>query len=467
MRSWLTVLLVCLGLAVNSQIDVTLTPEQLQQDFEQFQKKVVKLNAGLTHFVDIDSLQRHWQTLELQLNKEMAVRDFNKILNQAIQPVGERHMSIGIHKKSQYALDFKSGKRKYFPLVIYYAPEEEKTYVVRNLSSDSLVHHKATLQSINGRSHLEIRDSIFKYLNSDAQVKTWKPYEYNGSFAKLYHHFVDTSSTYNISYIDSLGLEKRSTIKGITTKKYVDSLNKLNKEIYNLEKQLPAIYTKFYDSLSTGYLRIKTFNKQKIKKGESKFKPDIEDFFTTVREENIEHVVIDLRNNTGGRIRYLLDLLSYMQTNSGKLEAIDRTYYPLLSRNRKTNQGKTHKKSEPAFNGQVYVINNGGSYSASVTFTSLAKELADIITFGEESGGRYDGTTAGSFKIVKLKNSKLTVRIPMILMTYRVAEQQAGRGVLPDYDVKRHVDDYFSIESDQVLQYVLDFIDSEQETTKR
>jgi len=238
-------------------------------------------------------------------------------------------------------------------------------------------------------------------------------------------------------------------------------LRKLNLKIYDLEKSLPAIYSREYDSLQTSYLRIKTFNKEKIKKEDQKFKKEITQFFDNVFAKGHENIIIDLRNNTGGRITYLLQLLAHIQQNKDKQEMLRRTYYPTFSRNKKTKDSKTFKAEDPRFTGQVYVINNGGSYSASITFTSFAKELANVITVGDVSGGRYNGTTAGSFKVLKLKNSALTVRIPLTIMEYLVAKQKDG-GVIPDYQVLPALEDYYSLQSDAQLTYILDLIASRQ-----
>ncbi len=455
----LFVLFFAFFLPVSAFSQSKIQPHLLREDFEKFREKTIKHNPGLYKFISQSELHRMWDSIELTITQPLSDREFSHKIIEAIIPVQERHLSSVFHKKSKYYKNLKAGDYLLFPFAIKFTPDDDKAVILRNVSNDSTIQHKSKLISINGRKAEQIKHQLLDKAIADNEVENWKYFELNGRFPLWYNQFIDTSKHFKMVYETKDGQRKTSTVKGLKRGKLSDTLTKLNKKIYNIEKSFPAIYDRYYDTIDAAYLRIKTFNRKKIRKGDSRYNRDVRAFFEKAGYEDYRNVIIDLRGNSGGSITYLLRLLSYFQNNTDKIEVFDRTWYRTFGyRKPKSKPAKSLKRKKPGFNGNVYILIDGGSYSASVTLTSLAKEYANVTIVGTESGGRYDGTTAGSFYRIKLKNSGLVVRCPHVLFDYYVTFQETPGSIVPDHIVYPEIDDYFSIQSDAQLNYVLNLI---------
>jgi len=399
MRLLLLLLLSLLSFPLSAQSKIE--AEELQEDFLELREKLVKYNPGLYEFIQKDALENHWNTISTQLTKPMSELEFSQVITKAIQPVKERHLSQSFHKKSNWTTGIKEEKIKLFPFYVF-INEADEAYILRNASADSTIYLGGQLMSINDQSITSIKEQIFDNIIADEAVETWKYFETNARFNRLYYRFVDTTSTFSIDYKNEEGNLVSKEVKAVTNTTYADSVNVQNKRLYELDKPLSAIHTTYHDSLSTGVLRIKSFNKGKLKAGDSKFKRDVKEFFEKANSENYENVVIDLRGNTGGRIRYLAYLLTFIQNNDEEIPIFKRTYFKW-----------------------------------------------------------YNGTSAGSFRVVRLKNSNLTVRIPEVLFSYYVTEQPNG-SLIPDIIIPKKVEDFFSRDADHQLNTLLESIQQNQ-----
>ncbi len=77
---------------------------------------------------------------------------------------------------------------------------------------------------------------------------------------------------------------------------------------------------------------------------------------------------------------------------------------------------KPTKPNKEAFQGKVFVLINGGSFSASSIITAKLKNDKRAILVGEETGGANDGTVAGFYSYQKLPNSEIKFPIGLVLV---------------------------------------------------
>jgi C-terminal processing protease CtpA/Prc len=91
--------------------------------------------------------------------------------------------------------------------------------------------------------------------------------------------------------------------------------------------------------------------------------------------------------------------------------------------------------------GEVVVLVNGNSFSVTAEFATVARASGRVRIAGEETGGAYGGNNSGTFIIVTLPNSRLSVGIPMVGYYMAVPPiQPLDRGVLPDVEVKPDIE---------------------------
>ncbi len=265
------------------------------------------------------------------------------------------------------------------------------------------------------------------------------------------------SKEYTISYIDSAKQPKTAVIPNYDFSK--DTLtNKVNQPPQLSKKQRRALRLLYKRSLeidtttSTAYMRITTFSG-------GGFRNFYRKSFKETEEKNISNLIIDLRENGGGRmnasnmlVRYLI---SHPFKNADTVAAISRSFkygrfiHPsfiywisMHAITRKEKDGRYHfryfekhtfkPKEKHHYNGQVYFLQGGYTFSASCMVLSVLKGQENIILAGEETGGGAYGNSSVHLPNIVLPNSKIRIVLPMFRVVYDGKKQKNGRGVMPD-----------------------------------
>ena len=187
-------------------------------------------------------------------------------------------------------------------------------------------------------------------------------------------------------------------------------------------------------------------------------------------------MILDLRNNGGGRLPEIADLYSYLADSTfvflDKSEVASKTslfkhnvfkklflfysnslipfYYPYIYFSVRKNENgkyyyatetKPHKLSKNAFKGKIYVLINGGSFSASSIISSNLKASKRATFVGEETGGAFNGTVAGQMPLVKLPYSKIEILVGLMQITPYHKTTTEGRGIFPDKEIIPTIED--------------------------
>ncbi|MDB4293309.1 S41 family peptidase [Maribacter sp.] len=206
-------------------------------------------------------------------------------------------------------------------------------------------------------------------------------------------------------------------------------------------------------------------------------------------------LIIDLRNNTGGRLDEVKKLYSYLTDSdfvlvkpakiktrlpyvksfygpdSGLFSVLGETIvwpffsvHNLFKARKKEGQLLFHygfaKKSKPNalnFKGEIYVLINGTSFSASSIFATKLHGTKRATFVGEETGGTYNGTVAGHFKRISLPNSKIRYRVGLMQIETAHTQQPDGYGLQPDVTIIPTKADILA-ERDPELEQVLAMI---------
>ena len=201
-------------------------------------------------------------------------------------------------------------------------------------------------------------------------------------------------------------------------------------------------------------------------------------------------MIVDLRNNPGGSIEVINELLSYFLTepsvpvNSYKKVNSNSTYESFKYSN-------NHSKDEIMFGdyvpmkdktgyylfpesptiimpdslvnypGRLYLLTDETSVSAATDFPAKIVRNHRGVTVGRETGSAYHFITAENFVDIILPNSRIQVRIPLIKEVFEelVTERTpAGRGLMPDYEVPLTYEEIYTSPDDYILNKALDLI---------
>ena len=201
------------------------------------------------------------------------------------------------------------------------------------------------------------------------------------------------------------------------------------------------------------------------------------------------NMIIDVRNNPGGDVRVVKKLASvFLNGTSAGLDsyrmvkdtAFSSMKYSLNYPETAIFSGYEKREGRPGFykdddevsgeivpdsilnyKGRVYVLTDETSCSAASLFPSILVKAGRAETVGRETGSGYHYITAYDFARIRLPNSLITVRIPLVKCVFDevVSERfPSGRGLMPDYEVPLTYEEIYTSETDPVLEKALELI---------
>jgi len=208
-----------------------------------------------------------------------------------------------------------------------------------------------------------------------------------------------------------------------------------------------------FDSVNNlAYMRLATFSGGSLRKF-------FRQSFKELHKNNLSNLVIDLRENSGGNINMSTLLTRYIKDTTfhtaDTAAAISRSFsysryiqpsFPYRMAMRlttvKKQDGKFHfkqleqHKCKPIknihYDGHVYIIQGGYTFSAAAMFVLQIKGQQNVTITGEETGGGDYGTDAVYLPEILLPNSKVSVVLPLYRLVFDSTKTKNGQGIYPD-----------------------------------
>ena len=94
-----------------------------------------------------------------------------------------------------------------------------------------------------------------------------------------------------------------------------------------------------------------------------------------------------------------------------------------------------HPKKRNHFDGDVYIITGGNSFSATTLFAKALQGQSNVKIIGEETGGGAYGNSAWMIPDVTLPITKIRFRLPKFRLVMDESLVKEGRGIIPDVEV--------------------------------
>ncbi len=439
-----------------------IAPGKLREDLSLTKKILEARQPGLYKYVSKDSLDFYYNTTLASISDSLTEFNFRKKLAWYISKIGSGHTTVRPSKKyTQYA-EMHDAKR--FPLALK-VWKDSMVVVYNFLKNDSVLKRGTIITSINGNENNFIIDSIFQFLSSDGYANNFKYQMLSKNFSLFYGFAFPNSDFYRLGYIDSTGVQKF-----ITTPAYkpIRDTSKVHKEkpAQKIEK-IPAkvrrqryLFNKrtleFDSTSNTAYMRVSSFSGGKLR-------PFFRKSFKEISKKNIQNLVVDVRDNTGGKVSLSILLTKYLinapfnfadtvvaNSHTFKYGKYLRPLYiydfASLFTSRKKKDGLYHfsflekhefkPRNKTNFHGNIFILQDGFTFSAGSLFVSKLKGQENVQVIGEESGGGNEGTSAIYLPEIILPNSKLRVILPMFRIVENSSKPATAKGIMPDIEVQ-------------------------------
>jgi len=450
-------------------------PDLLQKDLSELYDKIDEAHPNPFVFCSKKAWDEKYQLIVEECKKPKTFFEFSKLIASWLSLLQDSHTSLD---PDLMLWEFK--KHHYmFPFML---SRINKKFYAKHFINE-LIPHGNEILSINEFS----ADSLFN-LSLCFAIKEGESYTAQQSYATYLMGFVYNLCN-NFHYNDTIVI-KHQDINGDTLTSILPSYSPRERKRYFNKyswNKVHDIEFKISSKQNIGVLTVNTFSPKKNKK----FEADINKFFQLIKERDIENILIDLRNNTGGYFYYVNELMDYIDTTKlireknfickrsflddySNMGFFNKLFFKLSCKLNKdaafqkecsfynTEYGHIdtlyekhsyHFKDFYKFNGNCFLAINGMSISASVDFTSWFMKSARGVVLGEACMGPYTGTW-GNPRITYLSNTKLAVVISTIRNNLSNEFIHSKNPIRPDIEIPKNIKDYRN-RKDPIVKYIL------------
>jgi hypothetical protein len=449
-----------------------LTQAQLKEDFSLLKSALQEAHPGLYRYNSKDQFDSLFANTAGMLNHDMSQQDLFQLLLPLVAQIKCGHTKF--HPDNNWSDNYYFGYDKVFPFKLFF--RDNKAWIIDGYDNNFKVTKGAEVIAINNMPVVDIIDKLLKCGFSDGNNTTFKYIEMSKFFSAYYANLFEAPDTFKIIYRDDHLLQEVKV--PAISRSIIDLYEK-----QQLEKTIKSEpYSLTFPMEKTALLTISSFWMDRKDMDFDKF---LKKSFHEINLKETTHLVIDLRDNEGGKDTRGALLLSYLMDKKfryyDRLEASTNKKFSFAKQARlpkfygvlrillsKTDSNtylwkhnrniKLQNPQKDPFTGKVFVLTNGASFSVTAEFAAVTHYLKRATFIGEETGGAYYGNNSGTFVIVTLPNSRLNVGIPMLAYYTAVKDYPApDRGIIPDYEVRSTVQDILN-GKDAVLDFTLQLI---------
>lgn len=496
----------------NASIKEKKSIKNLRNDVDVTYYKLKKLHPHLYQYIPKDSLDFAFERLKKSITEPLTPQEFHKKLAPVVKKVGQGHLGVyrpyeRLEKEKRRSL--KNKRFQFYALSFEYA--DDGLFVKKVNNYDTLVVGNRMVK-VDEEPIAELFENYKQLLASDGYNTTFYNRFIAQHFNKLYSIDKGFRDSIQITFAKGDSLYVRMFRYVPRDSMYYDykrkdtlevkQLTKAEKKVIKAKRKQQRKYNKIHDfnpsennynrnfkfigkDSSVAYMKIRSFSG-------GKYKPFYKASFDSIRVHKSQNLIIDLRDNNGGSLQEINIFYSYLvqepfrfineaevnsrihtiksMVSSGNPTAINilsSIFTPLvvvrdlLKTHKidgklyyKIKQSKLTEPMENNFDGDIYVLINGSSFSASSVISANLQATQRATFVGEETGGAYNGTVAGKYKIIKLPASKVRLRVGLLQIETPYNQEPDGYGIKPDAEIVP-TKDTLEKNKDSALEWIL------------
>jgi C-terminal processing protease CtpA/Prc len=468
----------------NDHIDTTISTTDLKKDVDFVYKKLKRYHAKLDMYQSQERIDFKFDSFKKTIHEPLRPNDFYVKFFPIFSSLGHGHTDLyPLFKRMEKEKEkkYKNSKSAFSDYNFFW--RNDTVFLVKDYAKKNPIVSGSILLAID---QYHVKDLYKKYKKSiygDGFNTTLSDNVFNRTFLNYITLEQGLKDSVELTFLTANTIVTKKTYRTFPKLKQEQTAKKdsvLTKEVKQQQRETRIKQKKYgYNKISKTYSKNLSFptNDSTIavlkvvdfKRGE--MKELYKEVFTDIKKHKVTNLILDIRNNGGGYVKDSHYLYSYLVEDSkpflgkkivanksafGKslYNLFPKATYPFLwigslytyfatSKN-SDNEYELHMpfsivnvKKDLIYKGNLYVMINGGSYSASSIISSNLQLKKRAFFVGEETGGDFNGTVAGLMPKFTLPNSKLNMTIGTVYLSPIDKRAEIGHGIYPDHEVKQ------------------------------
>ena len=421
----------------------TINTNELIQDFDFFVNSIEEIHPNIFSWCNESDWKDKCKEIRSKLTGSLTSFGFYKRIGVLINMIGDAHTNF-----VPLNLDKIVNDPKYLPIL--FEIKNNEVFIRKDLRDQSNIPEYSKIITINNLKIEDILQNMKKYIGSEKDI--FKDQLLKGLFYFYLLILYDMQDNFEIRYYSlSENKIKCEILKGM-------SFNEISERaIKNASNKQIKPYA-FTNQNKTGFLTINTFDISE----HQKYFDFLDESFKKIKEFQIDNLIIDVRNNTGGNsnnAHYLAKCLTDKDIKAFNKSILKKSKQVIESRqnsnskiddpefkklpygglfSREDDIEKNYVYSKSGFKGNVFILSGNLSFSTTICFINIIRDYKIGLILGEEPGAYAN--QCGNFIIIQLPKTKLQFAVSSEYFIRPSGDLEIDE-VIPDYIVSQTADD--------------------------
>lgn len=430
-------------------------PAELQADLAYVRRVLEEAHPALYWYTSKDSLDQAFTRTAASLTHPLTEPEYWQLLQTLVARVHCGHTRV--QHSAAYRAWFRQQPHAYLPFLV--AVRDNRLFVTENQSTAAALRPGTEVLAIDGHPTAAVLPRLRSLVAADGYGTQFQDQELEaGFFDEYYWNFYAARPVYPLLVRDSTGRQQLLTPQPRPASPRPASAAAPLTAEQQRARQLERLRTVSYPTHlpATAVLRIREFSYDELED----YKQFHAQLVADLKRRRIKRLVLDLRGNGGGNLEIVTDLFKYLVRSDFELTPSARAAVRVPSFTQpdstkpayfdpasvrtlpdgtfafaNSDIGRQHPYRGRYFRGQVVVLVDGGSFSATSNAVASLRAQRRITVVGQETGGSEAGCSGGTISELELPATHLVLHLPHFRMLSACPHPQPGRGVRPDIEV--------------------------------
>lgn len=469
----------------------TITAEALLEDFELIKTMVLDVHPGTYRYNSKEDIEDALATLETTFSQSNTLGEAYLAISELTATLQCDHTKAGFNNQTKEINSIIHYQQDKLPFTFYWLGDI--MVVLENASKNELLTRGTQVLSINGVAVADIQAELLKYVGADGATDGNRRYklQVNGYDFRYNAFDIFYPLVFPIDQ-DSLTLEileygqQTSRIATVSPQTREERAHILAERYPDFPKTRDDMWKFEILDHKVGVLTLNSFGLNGWKAMTLDYKQFLADAFSTLADSNIQYLVIDIRENTGGNDEMADELFRYLTEYKAAFEREGRTRYVNFPESLKPhvqtwsnnpwyfnlhpaepepadgyyifkdNFREDSVRSDKAiYQGRVFML-TGAANTSLAFYTAYRFQYQKLgWTVGQETGGNLNDINGGQILFLRLPNSGIEIDFPV--MGGFSTTPQPNTGVKPDTQVFYYLD-FLMEDRDREMEEVMEWV---------